>query len=780
MSFGIRAWVVVVVLGLITLVACGSNLPPLGDTATLNNGNVASGPCVKEGETRECHAIVLQHKGFVDCFNGTQQCIGGAWSPCDGSGGTGGTLSTHAIPISNPNDLKVASFSSPSNTTPPCSTDLCNPGCWGFNEVPPSPIAGSCKPFVGWGTCYEPLDWTLYYALLPAGNQQANGVLPTVCTISGSGDDPCEFGLKCSVSTGTGVCVPRAWGSTNSANCGGSSSGSGDDDDDDDSTPPNPDFTLGMPCYDTTTTNFAFSICNHGAGNAPKTGTLNIAHGSGSANVNPTTGVPSSGLAGGCAIDLSAATTTLRKGQCMTIEPVTDSRCGTQGSSTWATKDNSGDQWFFVNWSDASGSMVGPGTPECDNSNNFTATKDTALAAAEACVSCGGGVGSPLPLPFTGPPPKPTNYSNTYTMGACPTGYIGQWDSLGYKAVIQTGGSIKFAVQTGPNATSAGPGPWNPTTGTPPGVLVANAPTDHPAQCTVTGPSPCGSNCPTGTSCPAACTCPVDLGTPLTTAPLTLRDAQQQQLQLNVAVTPAPGSNCAAALSPGLLTIAGGISACPGNKNIQGGACTGATDYTSCDQDFHCDAASSTCVYNLTPPWVDSNCTVNGVAGFDLTIEPACTDAAGNNAQVPICNRGGATIPAGQVIVITSTNYSSSCAKACAGPGTADCSYTLTAPLAAGSCIDIPPSAGCSLGSGNTCLQVNPGNTVVDVNGHKECNTIANGGTWPVNGSGAGCNNNDTYVKNTPAGCQACGNNLAGTATELDSWQITYSCIANE
>jgi hypothetical protein len=1076
----------------VALVACGSDLPPLAGGSINGSGNqVAGGPCTTEGAKQSCHAIVLQHQGFVDCFNGTQQCVNGAWTPCDGSDGSGGTLSTHAIPILDPDQLRLASLSSPSNTTPPCSTDLCNPYCWGFNEVPPSPIGPTCPAPKGWGSCLEPLDWSAYYKALPSGNQEANGAFPTTCTIVGSGPDPCEFGLQCSVTSGTGVCQPRAWGSTNAANCGGS--GSGDDDDDDDSTI-SPDFTLGMPCYDAVSTNFAISICNHGTGNAPKTGTLNIAHGNGSANVNPTTGTPTNGLQGGCAIDLSAATTTLKKGQCMTIEPVSDPRCGTQGSSTWTSKNNSGDQWFLVNWSDATGSMVGPAITECDTSNNFTATKDTAKTAADFCVTCGSGTtattvttpagngnlstsqldqlvmdntrvwasgcsqwptaddaksnqftacgadmycaisdrptpnggddkchqfgqsgnattwsssicsgfpdltvgvgcadasatpandpavpicnrgnvavaagatikmtlfkgttakspyafdsaiagatagectgtagqsksftdasgkvtgtcldlpatsvkmptspaavpasswpytcpsaasiaaaaptgvgatvsatcsitlaaglaagactmihntadcagnlnttgtllinsdnaipecdlygqddeqiatttawpgcsnnwsaytkpgtalpacvvtagtSSPPPLPTPSPTPKPTTYSNTYTMAPCPNGYIGQWDALGYNATIPTGADVKFAIQTGPNATAAGPGPWNPTTGTPAGILVADAPVNHPAVCTVTGPSPCGNNCPSGTSCPASCTCPVDLGKPLTTAPYTVRDAQQQQLQLNVLLTPAAGASCAGVLSPGLVALPGGISACPGAKNIQGSTCTGATDYTSCDQDFHCDPTTNTCLYNLNPPWIDPNCKVGGVAGFDLTIEPACTDAAGNNAQVPICNRGGATIPAGQVIVITQTNFSSTCAKACAGPGSADCSYTLPAALKAGSCIDIPASAGCSLGSGNHCLQINPGNTVVDVNGNKECNTIVNGATWPVNGTGAGCNNNDTYVKNTPAGCQgaaACAAPLSPPAT-LNSWQVTYSCIPNE
>jgi hypothetical protein len=247
--------------------------------------------------------------------------------------------------------------------------------------------------------------------------------------------------------------------------------------------------------------------------------------------------------------------------------------------------------------------------------------------------------------------------------------------------------------------------------------------------------------------------------------------------------------SCAGVLSPGLLTIPSGLvsnTGCSGTKDINGGACTAATQYSACDQDYHCDLVVGsptyqTCIYNNGPvPWIDPSCVVGGMLGFDLTIEPGCY--SGGNINIPVCNRGGATIPAGQSIVITYTVYGASCARACAGPGTADCSFTLLAPLTAGSCVNIPPSAGCTLSSGNRCLQVNPGNTVIDVNGNKECNTTASGGTWPVNGTGAGCQDNDTYVKDSPAGCSACGAPLsgAGGSPALASWNVTYSCVPSE
>jgi hypothetical protein len=307
----------------------------------------------------------------------------------------------------------------------------------------------------------------------------------------------------------------------------------------------------------------------------------------------------------------------------------------------------------------------------------------------------------------------------------------------------------------------------------------------------MTGPSPCGNNCApfsvanASGACPVSCQCPIDVTTPLTTSPLTLATAEEPFLQLNVQLSSSTAS-CAAALSPGLLTLPNGLSACPGSHNANGTACKTATQYTACDQDYHCDLVTTsptfqTCIYNLNSVWIDPNCIVGADLGFDLTIEPGCTNSGGTNVSIPVCNRGGATIPAGQVIVITSSPFGASCqAKACGGPATADCSFTLTSALTAGSCVNVPPSAGCNLGAGDTCLEVNPGNTVKDVNGNKECNTTASGATWPGNGTGAGCQNNDTYVKNTPAGCETCSAPLSSGVPSLTSWNVTYSCVPSE
>jgi hypothetical protein len=378
-------------------------------------------------------------------------------------------------------------------------------------------------------------------------------------------------------------------------------------------------------------------------------------------------------------------------------------------------------------------------------------------------------------------------YTNQYSMSTCPPGTHGQWDELAYSVTTPAGSDVKFAVQVGPSSA----GPWSPSTGTPAGILVADAPIDHPAACSMTGPSPVASTC--GASGTAACTpttgtCPIDVGTPISSAGL---DPGQPDLQLDVLLTPGAVS-CAGVLSPGLLTQPNGLTQCAAAHDDNGTSCTAATQYSACDQDYHCDLVAAsptyqTCIYNNGAiPWIDPNCAVGGKLGFDLTIEPSCENSS-SQIVIPVCNRGGAAIPAGQTIVVTESNYSASCTKTCSAAGaspygfTADCQFALTSPLGPGSCVNIPPSASCAALNSAHCLQVNPGNTVVDVNGNKECNTTASGAIWTANGTGAGCTNNDSYAKDTHT-CDACGAPLSGMggAPSLTSWSVTYSCVPSE
>lgn len=407
-------------------------------------------------------------------------------------------------------------------------------------------------------------------------------------------------------------------------------------------------------------------------------------------------------------------------------------------------------------------------------------------------------------LPTTisiGPPATPTTYSNTYQATGCAPGTKAQWNTFGYKVSTPVGSEIKFSVQT---SGDGGAGTWQPATGSPAGIVAADVPLDHPGgndagapSCQVTGPSPCGNNCasaigsPMTSACPATCSCPIDLYGLLSAPPNDKSNAEQPFLQINASLSSGPGGSCAGVLSPGLLSAPNGFNTCTGPKDVvvPNGPCSAATAYTDCDQDYHCDLVVGSptyqkCIWNNGPNvWIDPACSVGGVPGFDLSIEAGCKDAAG--VHVPICNRGGAAVPAGQVIEIWTDNSGGGCNKACTGTGggkTATCSYTLPSPLGPGACINIPPSAGCTFSSGQRCMQVNPGNTVVDSNGHKECNSIANGATWPTNGVGAGCNNNNAAVKATPASCVACAAPLSGSSTgpALSSWQVSYSCVPYE
>jgi hypothetical protein len=43
-----------------------------------------SNTCSPEGATQDCHRVISQHDGIVNCFYGTQTCVDGGWSECGG------------------------------------------------------------------------------------------------------------------------------------------------------------------------------------------------------------------------------------------------------------------------------------------------------------------------------------------------------------------------------------------------------------------------------------------------------------------------------------------------------------------------------------------------------------------------------------------------------------------------------------------------------------------------------------------------------------------------
>jgi hypothetical protein len=397
-----------------------------------------------------------------------------------------------------------------------------------------------------------------------------------------------------------------------------------------------------------------------------------------------------------------------------------------------------------------------------------------------ALTACAVGTPPVPPPPSISPPPQPVTITNTYVAN-CPVGYRGKWNTLGYRVSTPVGTEIKLALQT---SLDGGPGTYTPAAGTPPGTMIADIPLDHPGgnaagnpSCTMTGPSPCGSNCasaigqPMTSVCPASCNCPIDIMTPLGAR------ASDPFLALNATFIPSNGT-CLAVLSPGLQTTSNGTnSTCSGGADVGIGACTTNAD---CQQDFHCQAGS--CVWNAPSNYIDPNCKDgSGNPGVDLTIGVPCGNGA--NYMIPICNRGGRAVPAGTVIQLENDGNGGHGAWNCVtdnpptvSGGSASCSYTLPGPLNPGSCINIDTSKPAPNGAQCAVLEVGQRNIYINyLKGITECGA-------GFSGTGAGCMNNSTQTKTTGAGCPAvCGPpaTLPGVPT-MSSWNVTFSCVPAE
>jgi hypothetical protein len=193
------------------------------------------------------------------------------------------------------------------------------------------------------------------------------------------------------------------------------------------------------------------------------------------------------------------------------------------------------------------------------------------------------------------------------------------------------------------------------------------------------------------------------------------------------------GEAGADASAPGtpLQTTSTGDSACAPGSNVHSATCTIATQLTDCQQDFRCDPLSLTCVWNGGPGYFDPT-----AAGVDLTVGAACTIGGfPGPTNVPVCNRGSATVPAGTPIGINVSNPPS-VPLGCTAIGPADCSGVAPATgLAPGECINI-------LG----CPSLVPGNKFLTVNA----------GQRDILEPGGRCANNASWGK-TAGGCAVCG-----------------------
>ncbi len=77
--------------------------------------------------------------GVVQCFQAQQRCQGGRWSECGSEGSR--TLTSFRVPEASGGKparpkFGVLSYSSPSQASSDCATNVCNPYCWGFDEDP--------------------------------------------------------------------------------------------------------------------------------------------------------------------------------------------------------------------------------------------------------------------------------------------------------------------------------------------------------------------------------------------------------------------------------------------------------------------------------------------------------------------------------------------------------------------------------------------------------------------------------------------------------------------
>ena len=78
------------------VVACEASRPAVSDGVTSGDGITLTVPCTREGATSACHVETGRVGSVVNCFSGTQTCVGGVWGPC---GGGSGTLSTFDLSL---------------------------------------------------------------------------------------------------------------------------------------------------------------------------------------------------------------------------------------------------------------------------------------------------------------------------------------------------------------------------------------------------------------------------------------------------------------------------------------------------------------------------------------------------------------------------------------------------------------------------------------------------------------------------------------------------------
>lgn len=450
------------------VVACSNKRPPTLDgsgTPGTNPGgtnNVLTGPCSPEGTTVACHYETGRVGNIVNCFAGTQSCVGGVWSTC---GGTVRTLSSVSLSslsslaaISRPPDgvglsPKVVWVSDASTDAGGCATNPCNPYCTGQDID-----AGLLSPGTGWNVQGSTSGIETY----PAPKIVANA---TTCSQgSPPGDNNvCSYDYCCSSTTN--ACV-RWIDLAGSANC---------------TKPGTADYMVGIGCIDGAGKTH-IPVCNRGLASSPGSGKLAVMGyagnppAAGNAAVCANSGTTPSE---GCLIDL--AVNPIGVNTCVEII-VQDAAAGTvpgmkcEGSADFST----GNRVMMVN---------PPATTTLPSAlaTNYGGSNYTQLADANLCDNYSFVYASPNTCLTYGVPPA---LSTSYTFTAvCPDGSRIRWNQFAYDTTVPNASNVLFKVSTAPVTADGGPGTFTtPVTVAQP----ANPVIVDPALCPMSG----GGGCP--------------------------------------------------------------------------------------------------------------------------------------------------------------------------------------------------------------------------------------------------------------------------------------------
>lgn len=206
-------------------------------------------------------------------------------------------------------------------------------------------------------------------------------------------------------------------------------------------------------------------------------------------------------------------------------------------------------------------------------------------------------------------------------------------------------------------------------------------------------------------------------------------------------------------ISVGFTSNPAGVTNCSPDRNIVGTnaarACT-PPGLSQCQQDFHCDPSTNTCLWNAATGYKDPTC--NGV---DLTIGAPCGPSGSVAPSLPVCNRGTAALPPGSLITLHETQ-SPSPPNHCTNLGVPTCTYTMPVSLVPGQCVTL------------RYCQNSPGAKFLTVNAGVPGAAFGAGGPAVVECANGGqrCQNNGAYMKtdSSPgcATCQTCNTRLTG------------------